>query len=429
MSPMSIHEGDNSPVSLSRRDVLRWGAAAGLAGLGGWPAFAGETATKPKSVAAIITVYFPNSHADVLLTKILEGWKHDGGPGPALTLASIYVDQPQGSEFGLKLLEKHGVPRFESIEQAVTLGGRSIPVDGVLSIGEHGDYPVNDLGQQLYPRKRFFQEITDTFEKYGRVVPVFNDKHISTVWEDAKWIYDRAVQMQVPFMAGSSLPVTYRSRPFDLPIGSEIESAVGVGYSGLDIYGFHALECYQAIVERRRGAETGVKSVRCLEGPAVWRAVEEGWVAGDVMDAAYDVVPKSKQNIRHDDQAVLFLFEYVDGFRGAQFMLSTASQIGVAVKPKGQKVLATGFEERPTPRHPHFAYLLKAIEAMIHSGKPPYPVERTLLTGGILDRALHSRFEGGRLIDTPELEIAYTPADYSHAPHPDPLSAPAPARG
>ena len=409
----------------SRRDCLRLGLGAAVAGWTGWPAVADDSApSKPKSVAAIITTYFRNSHADVLLTKILEGWKHDGGPGPALNLASIYIDQPQGSEFGLKLLDKHGIRRFDSIEEAVAVGGKSIAVDGVLSIGEHGNYPVNNLGQQLYPRKRFFQEITDAFQKYDRVVPVFNDKHISTVWEDAKWMYDRAVEMKVPFMSASSLPVTYRSHPFDLPVGSEIESAVGIGYGPLDIYGFHALECYQALVERRKNSERGVRWVRCLEGKAAWTAVDDGWVAADVMDAVYDVIPKSKKNIREDEAAVLFQFEYTDGFRGAQFMLPSAGLTGAAVKLKGQKPLATGFEERPEPRFPHFAYLLKAIETMIHTGKPTYPVERTLLTGGILDRALHSKFENGRKLDTPELAITYTPVDYPHAPQPDLLAPP-----
>ena len=414
----------------TRRDCLRLGVGAALTGLSGWPAIAEDNApTKPKSVAAVVTVYGRNSHADVLLTKILEGWKHDGGPGPALKLASIYIDQPDSSEFGRKLCEKHGVPRFDSIEQAVTVGGKSIPVDGVLSIGEHGNYPVNERGQQLYPRKRFFQEITDTFRKFGRVVPVFNDKHISTVWEDAKWMYDRAVEMKVPFMAASSLPVGYRSHPFDLPVGSDIEAAVGIGYSGLDVYGFHALETYQAIVERRRNAEHGVKWVRCLEGKAVWQAVDDGWVAADVMDAVYEAIPKSKKNIREDDKAVLFQFEYTDGFRGAQFMLPSAGLTGVGVKLKGQKPVATGFEERVEPRYPHFAFLLKAIETMIHTGKPTYPVERTLLTSGILDRALHSKFEQGRKLDTPELAIAYTPVAYPHSPHPDLLAAPGATRG
>ena len=409
----------------TRRDCLRLGVGAALAGLSGWPAIAEDSAsTEPKSVAAVITVYFRNSHADVLLTKILEGWQHDGGLGPALKLSSIYIDQPEGSEFGLQLLEKHGIPIFDSIDKAVTAGGNSVAVDGVLSIGEHGNYPANKLGQQLYPRKRFFQEITDTFGKYGRVVPVFNDKHISTVWEDAKWMYDRAAEMKVPFMAGSSLPVAFRSHPFELPMGSDIEAAVGIGYSGLDIYGFHALECYQALVERRRNAEQGVKWARCLEGQAVWQAVDEGWVAPDVMDAVYNIIPKSKTNIREDEGAILFQFEYTDGFRGTQFMLPSARLTGVAVKLKGQKPLATGFEERPEPRYPHFAYLLKAIETMIHTGKPTYPAERTLLSGGILDRALHSKFENGRKLDTPELAIAYSPVAWPHAPHPDLLAPP-----
>ena len=169
--------------------------------------------------------------------------------------------------------------------------------------------------------------------------------------------------------------------------------------------------------------------MRCLEGKAVWQAVDDGWVAADVMDAVYEAIPKSKKNIREDDKAVLFQFENTDGFRGAQFMLPSAGLTGVGVKLKGQKPVATGFEERVEPRYPHFAFLLKAIETMIHTGKPTYPVERTLLTSGILDRALHSKFEQGRKLDTPELAIAYTPVAYPHSPHPDLLAAPGATRG
>lgn len=413
----------------SRRKCLQLGFGAVLAGLAESRTLANGDLelihpVGAKPVAAVVTVYSPNSHADVLLTKILKGWKHDDGPGPALKLAAIYIDQPNESEFGRSLCQNHGVPIFDSIEGAVTVGGKAIPVDGVLCIGEHGNYPFNELDQHLYPRKRFFKEVTDAFQKFGRVVPVFNDKHISTVWEEAKWMYDRAAEMKVPFMAGSSLPVAYRSQAFEIPLGSDIESAVGIGYSGLDVYGFHALECYQSLVERRRNAERGVKWVRCLEGPAVWQAVAEGWVSDEVVDAVYNVIPKTEQHIRDDEKAVLFQFEYSDGFHGAQFMLPSARLSGVAVKLRGQKPVATGFEERPEPRFPHFAYLLKAIEAMIHSGRPTYPVERTLLTGGILDRALHSKFENGRLLETPELTITYEPVSYPHAPQPDLLAAP-----
>ncbi len=370
-----------------------------------------------KSVAAAVTIYRAGSHADVILGKILEGWKQDGGKGPALNLAGVYIDQFPNDDMGRAICAKYGVPIFDSIEKAITLGQDRIAVDGVISIGEHGDYPLNDFEQQLYPRRRFFAEIADTFRKHGRVIPVFNDKHLGPVWDDAIWMYQRARQDQIPLMAGSSMPVGYRRHEIDLPMGSPIEAAVGVGYSGLDIYGIHALELYQYHVERRLGAEQGVRAVRTLRGNAIWDQVDSGAVPADLLDAALATISNSDhRDIREDETATLFTFEYIDGFRGSLLMVNRISGTSVALRVKGQdRPLATAFDERTQPRHPHFAYLLKAIERMIHTGRPTYPVERTLLTGGILDAALHSLAEGGVELRTPHLAIQYRPVDYPYA--------------
>ena len=411
---------------LTRREGLQ-AAGSALAAASLSSPLEGADSLKPRTVAAVATVYGPGSHADVILGKIMEGWKQDGGPGPALKLASMYVEQQPSNDLSVAMSKKHGVPMFDSIEEAVTVGSNSVPVDGVISIAEHGDYPYNDQGQHLYPRRRFFEEITDAFQKHNRVVPVFSDKHLGPEWADAKWMYERARKLKVPFMAGSSLPVSFRKPAIDVPMNCDIEAAVGIGYDGLDIYGAHALDSFQCIVERRRGAEAGVDWVQYFEGDAVRKALDDGTVPKDVFDAAMKVVPRAKGNVPFDlaPRKALFLFRYTDGLLGAQFMLQSVNRTAVAVKLEGQRQpIATQFEERTQPRHPHFAYLLKGIERMIHTGQPCYPVERTLLTSGILDRAITSRAQGGKRLATPELAIRYRPVDYPHAPKPDLSSDP-----
>ena len=84
------------------------------------------------------------------------------------------------------------------IAEALRCGGDKLAVDAVLIIGEHGNYPNNEIGQKQYPRYEFFKQIVEVFEKDGRTTPVFNDKHLSWKWEWAKEMVDTAREDEVP---------------------------------------------------------------------------------------------------------------------------------------------------------------------------------------------------------------------------------------
>src|SRR5437773_11229810 len=278
-----------------------------------------------KPVAAVVTEYRRHSHADVILTKILEGYNLDSGAGPDLRLASLYVDQFPAGDMSRNLAKKHGFTIHDTIESALTLGGKSLAVEGVLCIGEHGNYPTNAKGQILYPRKRFFEEVTNVFAKVKKSAPVFNDKHLAATWTDAKWMYDRARELFVPFLAGSSLPVTWRRPPLKLPMECEIIEAVQIGYGPLEAYGFHALESLQCMVERRKGGETGVKWVQCLQGVEMWKALDQGRWSKALFETALKLVPAHapgdyREPTAKSNDAAVFLLEYRDGLKAAVAM-------------------------------------------------------------------------------------------------------------
>lgn len=82
--------------------------------------------------------------------------------------------------------------------------------------------------------------------------------------------------MKFPFLAGSSLPVTWRMPAIDLPYKAQIEEVMCVAIGGVESYEFHALETIQCMAERRAGGETGVSWMHALRGDAVWQALVSG---------------------------------------------------------------------------------------------------------------------------------------------------------
>lgn len=377
------------------------------------PALVGAARVPRPKVAAIVTEYRPLSHADVIVGRMLEGYRPNGvHQKPRTRIVSMYTDQVPANDISRELAARYGFTIYPTVEEALTLGGRHLAVDAVALLAEHGDYPVNERGQKLYPRYELFERIVAVLRSSGRAVPVFCDKHLSYSWSKALRMYQWARELGIPMMAGSSIPLTIRAPALELPYGCRIECAVAAGYGEFESYGFHTLEALQCMVERRRGGETGVAAVEWLEGEAVWRWRDgPGRWSAPLLEAALATSPSVKlgspeQNCPHP---ALFLVDYRDGLRTATYML-TGHHAGwvFAAKLAGQRSpVATHFGPvKPTSDLPHFDGLVWCIEEFFVRRRPVYPVERTLLVSGVLDFLFESR-QQQRRIQTPELAVQY----------------------
>jgi hypothetical protein len=372
--------------------------------------------SRPKRIAILATVYRLLSHAQHMGDRFLTGYPYGGvWHKPGMKVVSLYVDQkPEGDLSGARALE-FGFQVYPAISEALRRGGKELAVDAVLIIAEHGNYPRNE----------FFQQCLHVFEQDGRAVPVYNYQHLSHSFEEARTIVDAARRLRFPILAGSSLPVTWRLPAIDLPLGCQIEEALMVGEGGSDAMDFHALEGLQCMVERRRGGETGVEAVQLLEGDAVWKAGEEGRYSKALLTSALsrsdtplgltvddgrtqDLVASGQLQILAKRPAAYFI-EYRDGLKATMLMLDGAIRdFNFAARLSGvQQLQSTQFLLTPEPNVTYSACLMHKVEEMIESGAAPYPVDRTLLVGGILESCLTSKLRDHRRLETPHLNVAY----------------------
>jgi len=399
---------------MNRRHWLGIAAPSLMAQAASGPSCAGSA--HRSRIAAIVTVYHHYSHADVLLGRLMSGYTTNALWTPSQTqLVSLYADQsPDSSDMSRDLAARNGFRRFPSVRQALTLDGETLAVDGVVFIGEHGDYPLNDDGQTLYPRYELFSQILDVYEATGRSVPTFFDKHFSYSWEKVEALYKRAKKIGFPFMAGSSIPLTIRRPVVQPPLESHITEAVALGFGDPDAYGFHTLEAMQCLVERRRGGETGVASVEWIEGPGIeaWREGPGAWSKPLFepllkQSAELNGKPLLTLSEEHSGRPVLFVIRYRDGLRAAALILTANVGFGAAFRVARQaRVQYTSFSlpvDRPLP---NWDAMARCVDQFLATGKPPNPVERTLLTTGTLASCFESK-RAGRAIDTPQLAISY----------------------
>jgi hypothetical protein len=382
----------------------------------------------PKRVAVIASIYRLRSHAQHFCDRLLVGYPYGGRwHRPNFEIASLYVDQRPSNDQSLDRAREFGFEVYPTIAEALRCGGDQLAVDAVMIVCEHGEYPRNEKGQILYPRYESFKECVKVFEEDGRSVPVYNDKHLSYSFAKAQEMVEDAHRLGFPFLAGSSLPVTWRLPDVDVPLGAEIEDALMVGVGGSDPMDYHALEAMQCMVERRKGGEHGVKAVQMIEGDAVWEAGDAGRWSWRLLEAALsrsdsplgltETDGRTRDLIRTGElkriveKPAAYFIEYADGLRATLLMLNGAvKDFCFAAKLKGEETpLSTQFFLTPGPNVTYSACLVAKIEEMVVTGVAPFPVERTMLVSGMLEACLTSRVQQSERLETPQLAVTYHP--------------------
>ena len=377
-----------------------------------------------KKLAVVTNVWTDRSHAWHMAERFLHGYPVRGKwHKPPIEVVSAYVDQKPEGDLSAGRAKEFGFKVYPTIAEALRCGGDKLAVDAVLLIGEHGKYPRNEFNQIQYPRYEFFKKITEVFEKDGRTTPIFNDKHLSWKWEWAKEMVDISKKMKFPFLAGSSLPVTWRMPDADLPHGDRVEEMMCVAFGGQDVYDFHAHETIQCMAERRRGGETGVVAVQGLKGENVWQILAEKGTAQlfeaclcrsqtlTQPEATSHRRPTLAQMKEWVKEPIAHRVEYADGLKSTMLLLNgLVKDFTFVARIKGEKEpLSVLFHLPPVPNVTYSAALMSKAEEMFVTGVAPYPIERTLLTSGINAAGLKTLATGEKWLETPHLAVKYDP--------------------
>lgn len=414
-------------MSFTRRQFLSTSASA----LAASSLLAANTG-KPKTVAFLGTEVRRHSHAQHFLDRLTAGYSWGGRwQKPRVDVASVFIDQFPDGDLGKQRIAKHNLKQLDNIADCLTLGGHDLAVDGVVIIAEHGKYPDNEKGQKRYPRYDWFKQVVKVFEKTGKSVPVFNDKHLSTEWNECAEMVADSKRLGFEFLAGSSLPVTVRFPSIDMPYNADLKESVCVAYGGVDSYDIHALETAQCMSERRRGGEVGAKSVRALKGPSVWevldrsdREITRKLVTSALtrshnlpVDGGFPTGPVTYEWAKKTfPDPTAYFIEHLDGFRTTMILTRIQDFNYAGYLASGDVISCQMY--LPMPTHgsttaDFFNPLTRHIEDLVINNKANYPVERTLLCSGMVIAGVNSLHKGQKKIDTPHLNVRYTSPEES----------------
>ncbi len=231
-----------------------------------------------------------------------------------------------------------------------------------------------------------------------------------------------AAARQITLAAGTALPVTWRLPQLDLPANAPVDEALIVVQGPSPLAELHALDGMLPVLERRAGGERGVRQVKFLSGRDLWHAGDRREWSWPLLSAALSrsdspqgdalkdgrtqnlvglgLVPKLATDPRG------WLLEHTDGVRTALLVLDgVVADFNFAVRLADGSEISAQLFQAPAPGQEHYSQLAAVLEDFFRTGTPPWSVQRSLLTAGLLDACRQAAAQPGVWLRTPELSL------------------------
>lgn len=262
--------------------------------------------------------------------------------------------------------------------------------------------------------------VTAVLEQAPRGAACFIHGALATNLATARTCLRLADTRQITLAAGTALPVTWRLPPVDLPANARVAEALIVVQGPSPLAELHALDGLLPVLERRAGGERGVRRVKFLAGPELWRAGDRGDWSWPLLSTALSRSDSPQGDTLLDGrtqdlvglgvvpglarEARGWLLEHTDGVRSALLVLDgVVADYNFAVRLQSGREISAQLFRAPAPAEEHFSQLAAVLEDFFRNGRPPWSVLRSLLTAGLLEAARQSSARPGEWIPTPEL--------------------------
>lgn len=383
----------------------------------GAPAMAphARAAVPSKRIAFLIDSWYPISHADVIGTRLLEGYRMGDRTYPSpVGIATVLTIAPRPTDRAHDLVSRYGIRVAGSVAEALLDDPRAaqpkLGVDGVL-IAVRTPLPAAPPAEPS-GQFRLFRETMAVLDRVGARVPVFVDKNLAATWQESQTIMAEGTKRGVPLMAGSVVPWVPLDPP--LPAGRKPQIAVAIAAAPYDLYAIHVADLLQAVVETRGPRETGVAWVREV-GRGFWAMPDGNAWGRDILETLLatartrrSYAPRVPEGLK--DDVYIVLVQYVDGMKGVVALMTGQfddAEFRVGIRYEGQAPPYLGGLVLGGAPYDHFGYLVHALVQFYTTGKPVAPAERTLLSTGISLMGMQSRQTGGQPISSPSLGITY----------------------
>ena len=367
----------------------------------------------PKRIAFLVDSWYPRSHADVIGTRFLNGYRvGEKAYSSPLTVASVYTDAPRPTDQTRVLAARYGFRVAASVADALLedlQNPRShLAAEGVL-VATREDLPGSGQPQSPARRLHVVREVLRIMDQTGSRAPIFIDKMLASDWADSQAIITEAARHGVPLMAGSVLPFV----PLDQPLrANRVEVGVVIASTPYWAFAFHAAELLQGFMEQRGPRETGISEIRAV-GPAYWTMPSRDRWGGRVVDTLLTSAKTRQARTpavpsRFGPETHVLLIQYVDGARAVLALIPRVfsdSEFLLGAQYGDGSIGASSLILRGEP-FDHFGYLVHELVELFTTGRAPVPAERTLLTTGIVLFGQQARQTDGA-VSSPTLAISY----------------------